>query len=36
VDVTAPDGFVGTQQINIHAFSRYGLAGGVTLQVEGA
>jgi hypothetical protein len=33
--VNAPDGFVGTQAINVHAFNRYGLAGGVTLYVEG-
>jgi hypothetical protein len=35
VAVTAPDGFKGTQAINIHAVNRYGLAGGVTLYVEG-
>jgi hypothetical protein len=36
VSVTAPPGFHGTQAINVHAFNRYGLAGGVTLYVEGA
>jgi hypothetical protein len=35
VIVTAPDGFRGTQVINVHVFNRYGLAGGVTLQVVG-
>lgn len=35
VTVNAPDGFVGTQAINVQAFNRYGLAGGVTLYVEG-
>jgi hypothetical protein len=34
--VNAPDGFTGRQAINVHAFNRYGLAGGVTLYVEGA
>jgi hypothetical protein len=33
--VTPPSGFVGRQPINVHAFNRYGLAGGVTLTVEG-
>ena len=36
VAVTAPAGFHGTQAVNVHAFNRYGLAGGVTLYVEGA
>jgi hypothetical protein len=36
VSVTAQPGFVGTQAINVHAFNRYGLAGGLTLYVEGA
>ncbi|MEU2042715.1 hypothetical protein [Nocardia niwae] len=36
VVATAPDGFRGRQTINVHAFNRYGLAGGVTLRVEGA
>ena len=36
VKVIAPDGFHGTQAVNVHAFNRYGLAGGVTLYVEGA
>ena len=36
VKVIAPDGFRGTQAVNVHAFNRYGLAGGVTLYVEGA
>jgi hypothetical protein len=35
VTVNAPADFVGGQAINVHAFSRYGLAGGVTLYVEG-
>jgi hypothetical protein len=33
--VTAPGGFTGRLAINIHAFGRYGLVGGVTLYVEG-
>lgn len=36
VTVTPPPGFTGTQAINVHAFNRYGLAGGVTLYVQGA
>jgi hypothetical protein len=36
VEVAVPAGFHGTQAINVHAFNRYGLAGGVTLYVEGA
>jgi hypothetical protein len=32
--VTAPDGFKGRQRINVHAFYRYGLAGGVTFDAE--
>lgn len=36
VVVNAPDGFQGTQAINVNAFNRYGPAGGVTLYVEGA
>jgi hypothetical protein len=36
VKVIAPDGFKGKQAVNVHAFNRYGLAGGVTLYVEGA
>jgi hypothetical protein len=35
VIVSAPDDFKGTQAINVHAFNRYGFAGGVTLYVEG-
>jgi len=35
VTVTAPDGFRGTQVINVNAFSSYGPAGGVALRVEG-
>ncbi|HSC91758.1 MAG TPA: hypothetical protein VLB86_08915 [Gaiellaceae bacterium] len=34
--VTAPDGFHGRQPVNVHAFTGEGLAGGVTLYVEGA
>src|SRR5262249_17644610 len=36
VTVMAPDGFRGRQTVNVHAFNRYGLAGGVTFYVEGA
>ncbi len=35
VDVTAPDGFRGRQNININAFAAGELTGGVTLTVEG-
>jgi hypothetical protein len=35
VAVTAPIGFTGRQPININVFNRYGLAGGITLYVEG-
>lgn len=35
VTVTPPDGFRGRQPINVHAFTALGLAGGVTLSVEG-
>ena len=35
VSVNAPDGFTGTQAINVHAFNQEGAAGGVTLYVEG-
>lgn len=34
VIVNAPDDFNGRQPINIHAFNRYGLAGGMTFYVE--
>lgn len=34
VTATAPDGFVGRQPINVNAFHRYGLAGGMTFYVE--
>jgi hypothetical protein len=34
VAVMAPDDFTGQQPINIHAFNRYGLAGGMTFYVE--
>lgn len=34
VIVTAPDNFAGRQPINVHAFHREGLAGGVTVYVE--
>lgn len=34
VTVTPPEGFRGRQPINLHAFTRFGLAGGVTLTVE--
>lgn len=33
VTATPPDGFVGTQQINVNAFNLDGFAGGVTLTV---
>jgi hypothetical protein len=36
VTVTVPDGFTGTQAINVDVFNRDGLAGGVTFYVEGA
>jgi hypothetical protein len=35
VDITAPDGFVGRQAINVHADTGGELLGGVTLYVEG-
>ena len=35
VDVTAPDGFVGRQALNVHAVNRDDLLGGVTLYVDG-
>jgi hypothetical protein len=35
VTVTPPDGFTGTQAINVHAFDGDGLAGGVTLKIRG-
>jgi hypothetical protein len=35
VDITAPDGFVGRQAINVHAEGGGELLGGVTLYVEG-
>jgi hypothetical protein len=35
VDITAPDGFVGRQAVNVHADSGGELLGGVTLYVEG-
>jgi hypothetical protein len=35
VDVTAPDGFVGSKPFNVHAFDEHArLVGGVTLTVE--
>lgn len=34
VSVTAPAGFMGREPVNVNAFNRYGLAGGVTLYVE--
>jgi len=36
VVVNAPAGFKGRQPVNVHAFNRYGMAGGVTLYVESA
>lgn len=36
VEVTAPDGFVGRQAINVHALSGQDLLGGVTLYLEGS
>jgi hypothetical protein len=36
VVVTAPGSFRGRQPINLNAFHRYGLAGGVTIYVEGS
>lgn len=35
VTVNAPGNFKGRQQINVNAFHRYGLSGGVTFYVEG-
>ena len=35
VTITAPDGYVGEQPVNINAFDERGLAGGVTLIVVG-
>jgi hypothetical protein len=35
VDITAPDGFVGRQGINVHAEANGQLLGGVTLYVDG-
>jgi hypothetical protein len=35
VTLNPPAGFKGRQAINVHAFTRRGLAGGVTLYVEG-
>jgi hypothetical protein len=34
VDVTAPDGFVGRQPVNVHAMNGLHLVGGVTLYVD--
>jgi hypothetical protein len=34
VSITPPDGFIGRQSINVHAFTPRGLAGGMTLIVE--
>jgi hypothetical protein len=34
VRITAPDGFVGTQPINVNAFDGTDLVGGVTLYVH--
>ena len=36
VDITAPDGFLGRQAINVHADSGPVLLGGVTLYVDGS
>jgi hypothetical protein len=36
VDVTAPDGFVGRQVVNVHADAGADLIGGVTLYVDGS
>lgn len=36
VDVTAPDGFLGRQGINVNAFAGDRLIGGVTLYVDGS
>jgi hypothetical protein len=35
VDITAPDGFLGRQAINVNAFAGERLVGGVTLYVDG-
>jgi hypothetical protein len=35
VDITAPDGFVGRQAVNVHARSGGDLLGGVTLYLDG-
>jgi hypothetical protein len=36
VDITAPDGFVGRQAVNLHASNGSDLLGGVTLYVDGS
>ena len=36
VDVTAPDGFVGREVINVAAYEGTSLMGGVSLYVEGS
>jgi len=36
VDITAPDGFLGRQQVNVRATSGPALIGGVTLYVDGS
>ena len=36
VDITAPDGFLGRQAVNVHADRGPSLLGGVTLYVEGS
>jgi hypothetical protein len=35
VTVTPPNGFKGRQPVNVHGFHAEGLAGGITLYVEG-
>jgi hypothetical protein len=35
VDITAPDGYVGRQAINVNAYASQALVGGVTFYVEG-
>ena len=36
IDITAPDGFLGRQALNVNAFDGARLVGGVTLYVDGS
>ena len=35
VDITAPDGYVGRQAVNVNAYAGQTFVGGVTFYVEG-